>query len=52
MVPLKLKSALRRTAKGLACFSTVASGLLKTETETGRARTLDPPRSYKEKKKN
>lgn len=33
--------------EGLTCCSLLASGLLKTETETGRARTLDPPRSCK-----
>lgn len=36
--------------KGLTCCSTVASGLLKRETETGRARNLDPPRSYRQNK--
>lgn len=47
---VKMKAKVRRTTDGLACFSTVASGLLKTETETGRARTLEPPRSYMKKK--
>lgn len=38
----------RGALKVLTCCSTVASGLLKRETDTGRASILDPPRSCNE----